>query len=102
MNTKSLAIAVATLTGLAACDMPVVQTSGYGSPAPVLVEGENGLIWGNLGSFGPVPAADAERAAEACAKVPTTNGGTAKPLGYHPDARDYTGAPIEGGGFLCG
>lgn len=102
MNKKILAVAATALAGLAACDLPVVETNQYGSAAPMLVEGQNGLIWSNVGSFGPVPASDAERAAEACAKVPTTNGDVAKPLGYHPEAKDHTGALIPGGGFLCG
>jgi hypothetical protein len=53
--------------------------------------------WANVENFGTIPARLRNDSVKECAAM----GSDFKPMGYHPDALDYNGKLIAGGGYLC-
>lgn len=72
-----------------------------GSPAPAIVNSNNGPFWTNVSSFGAVPESVSSRGNEYCRSAFENTGKTYKASGYHPYALALNGYPIIGGGFFC-
>jgi hypothetical protein len=85
---------------LAACVAAPSPGDHEGPIPPRLALQDNTKGWSNIGNFGPVPAAQAELAAQTCAKMDGPDAHF-EATGYHAKAQGLNGRTLAGGGFFC-
>jgi hypothetical protein len=87
-------------TLLTACVTPPGPGAKEGETPPWLLSHQSMKIWGNAGSFGPVPAEQADLAAQTCATL-NTKEASFEATGYHSRAKGLDGKALPDGGFFC-
>lgn len=92
---------VVAAAGLAGCaSVPKPGKVASSTPPRLVAKADQTLAWDDPTAFGPVPAAEAARAAAVCGSLDTDKA-KFKATGYHAGALDAYGNPFPGGGFYC-
>lgn len=84
---------------LAGCQPTIGKAPG--NPPPQLIQSNDGPLWDNVSSFGPVPAGLENTASSVCGRLKTEDGEPFVAAGYHPRAVGLDGAAFKGGGYYC-
>ncbi|WP_298609411.1 hypothetical protein [uncultured Thiothrix sp.] len=103
MKALRLIIVSGSMLVLTACSTMSAPTIGA-KPAdtpPRLVNSSSkqGVEWNSIAAFGPVPANMQKEGDAVCSQ--DTFILKSKAIGYHPNALDKAGQPIQGGGYVC-